>query len=161
MSSTDPIPHTTPVLVFDTDDGEKSMTRTGNNGQMSVFMHCMQGAAIFTLAPGDDRPLESDELNLAWPLLRRFATPVGEFTTPILGFDGYPLDLGEQRELNSVDPIAGYRFSWGNRSCALLVTKAVDPVLAVTTGQVYTFDDEWAKEQTPRKGLRNWFKGQN
>ena len=144
--------------MFTIDDGMKSMTRTGPNGQMSVFVHCIPGAAVFTLAPGVERSLQSDELNLAWPYLRRFAPQRGEMITPLLSFDGHPLDLGEQREMDGVEPVGRHRFSWGNRSCALLVTKSVDPLLEVTTGQAYTFDQEWADEQAaPKRGIRRWF----
>ena len=92
MDANAPIPHTTPVLIFDSDDGMKSMTRTGDNGQMAVFMHCIPGAAVFTLAPGQDRPLESNELNLAWPMLSRYATPKGEYLTCLLYTSPSPRD---------------------------------------------------------------------
>ncbi len=135
--------HTTPVLVFTGDDGERTLTRSGPAGEFGVFVHCIPGAAVFSLPPGVDRPLQSDDLNLALRQLRMYAKHRGDFVTPILSFDGQPLTLGPLVDMNMPDPIAGYRFSWGNRSCALLVTKSVDPVLEVTTGQIYTYDSEW------------------
>ncbi len=140
--------HTTPVLVFDTQDGERLATRGGRNGELGVFVHCIPGAAVYSLPPGVDRQLVSDELNLVVRQLRMYAKHRGEFTTPILSFDGLPLELGPRVDLNMPDPMAGHRFTWGNRSCALVVTKSVDPLLAVTTGQVYTYDDEWKPPRT-------------
>ena len=46
--------------------------------------------------------------------------------------------------------MAGHRFDWGGRSCALVVTKTVDPLLEVTTGQVYTYDHDWVD---PKPGV--------
>ena len=141
--------HTTPVLVFDTDDGERMVTRGNPNGQLGVFVHCIPGAAVYSLPPGTDRQLVADELNLVVRQLRMYAKHRGDFTTPILSFDGTPLDLGPRIDLNMPDPMAGHRFSWGNRSCALVVTKSVDPLLEVTTGQVYTYDAEWKPTRRP------------
>ena len=138
------------MLVFDEDGGERSVTRSGPAGEFGVFMHCIPGAAVFTLPTGVDRPLESTDLNLAARHLRLYARRKGEFITPMLAFDGYPLDLGPQIEMNTSDPIAGHRFAWGNYACALLITKTVDPLLNVTTGQVYTYDHTWVD---PKPGV--------
>lgn len=153
-----PVEHTTPVLVFDEDGGLRTMRRCAPDGAMTVFVHAIPGAAVFTLPPGDDRPLDAADLNLAAPFLRRYATRGGDFIEPILAFDGYPLSLGEPVDMGTSDPMVGHRFLWGNRSCALLLTKSVDSMLSVTTGQVYTYDAEWANApSTVRDRIARWF----
>lgn len=142
--------HTTPVLVFTDDGGERMVTRKGDAGEFGVFVHCVPGAAIFSLPPGIDRQLTGEELSLATKHLRMFARSRGDWVTPIVSFDGLPLELGPIVELNSVEPMAGHRFDWGGRSCALVVTKTVDPLLEVTTGQVYTYDHDWVD---PKPGV--------
>ena len=135
--------HTTPVLVFDMDEGERVVTRSGSVGELGVFVHSIPGAAIFTLPPGIDRPLESEDLNLAAGHLRQYANRSGALLTPIVACDGQPLELGPKVEMTMPEPIAGHYFEWGNQSCALLVTAMVDPLLNVTSGQVYTYDHTW------------------
>lgn len=135
--------HTTPVLVFDLEGGERLVTRAGRVGELGLFMHSIPGAAVFTLPPGIDRPLDSDDLSLAAKHLRQYANNRGELATPILACDGQPLDLGPQVEMTMPEPVAGYRFEWGDQSCALLVTTMADPVMNVTAGRVYTYDHSW------------------
>lgn len=142
--------HTTPVLVFDEDGGERFVTRKGDAGEFGVFVHCIPGAAIYSLPPGVDRQLTRDELSLATKHLRMFAPSRGDWVTPIMSFDGAPLELGPIVELHAPEPLAGHRFDWGGRSCALVVTKSVEPILEVTTGQVYTYDHDWVD---PKPGL--------
>ena len=142
--------HTTPVLVFTDDGGERLVTRKGSDGEFGVFVHCIPGAAVFSLPPGVDRQLRSEELSLATKHLRMFAKSRGDWVTPIVSFDGTPLALGPLVDLNMPDPMAGHRFDWGGRACALVVTKAVEPLLEVTTGQVYTYDSNWVD---PKPGI--------
>lgn len=142
-SGATPGEHTTPVLVFDLEGGERIVTRSGRVGEFGVFVHSIPGAAVFTLPPGIDRPLESEDLNLAARHLRQYAKYSGELETPILACDGQPVDLGPQVEMTMPEPVAGYRFEWGDQSCALLVTTTSDLVLNVTAGQVYTYDHSW------------------
>ena len=146
--------HTTPVLVFTGDDGDRMVTRD-NGGEFVVFVHVIAGAALYSLPPGDDRKLTGNELSLATRQLRMYAKHRGDFITPIVSFDGMPIELGPRVDLNMPDPMVGHRFLWGNRSGALVVTKSVDPMLEVTIGQVYTFDNDW---QPPRKSWLDRFR---
>ncbi len=150
MTGLPPGTHTTPVLVFDTDDGIRCVRRREPDGELSVFVHAIPGAAIFTLPPGDDRQLLADDLMLVTGYLRRFSSPKSELPTPIVTYDGLPMEIGEQREITTPDPMGGYRFRWGHRSCALLTTQKVDPMLNCIVGQVITFDPEWTP---PKKGI--------